>query len=97
MYLFSYSLQSQHVSAVINGHHQVILVIQNIKVEVLFIQERIYLCMSMYQYSQNSFSDMQTGMFLLSSLLTNKQTNKLHGFSPQANYTDRVTAGCRQS
>jgi hypothetical protein len=23
--------------------------------------------------------------------------NKFHGFSPQANYTDRVTAACRQS
>jgi hypothetical protein len=29
---------------------------------------------------------------------TNKQTkNKLRGFSPQANYTDRETAACRRS
>jgi hypothetical protein len=28
---------------------------------------------------------------------TNKQTNKLHGLSPRANYTDRATAACRQS
>jgi hypothetical protein len=27
---------------------------------------------------------------------TNK-TNKLHGLSPRANYTDRVTAACRRS
>jgi hypothetical protein len=27
---------------------------------------------------------------------TNKQT-KLHGLSPQANYTDRATAACRRS
>jgi hypothetical protein len=26
-----------------------------------------------------------------------KQTNKLRGFSPQANYTDRATAACRRS
>jgi hypothetical protein len=26
-----------------------------------------------------------------------KQTNKLHGLSPRANYTDRVTAACRRS
>jgi hypothetical protein len=25
------------------------------------------------------------------------KTNKLRGFSPQANYTDRATAACRQS
>jgi hypothetical protein len=28
---------------------------------------------------------------------TNKQTNKLHGLSPRANYTDRATAACRRS
>jgi hypothetical protein len=28
---------------------------------------------------------------------TNKHTNKLHGLSPRANYTDRVTAACRRS
>jgi hypothetical protein len=27
----------------------------------------------------------------------NKQTNKLHGLSPRANYTDRATAACRRS
>jgi hypothetical protein len=27
----------------------------------------------------------------------NKQTNKLHGLSPQANYTDQATAACRRS
>jgi hypothetical protein len=26
-----------------------------------------------------------------------KQTNKLHGLSPRANYTDRATAACRRS
>jgi hypothetical protein len=26
-----------------------------------------------------------------------KKTNKLRGMSPQANYTDRVTAACRRS
>jgi hypothetical protein len=26
-----------------------------------------------------------------------KKTTKLRGFSPQANYTDRATAACRQS
>jgi hypothetical protein len=30
-------------------------------------------------------------------LLANKQTNKLHGLSPRANYTDRATAACRRS
>jgi hypothetical protein len=29
--------------------------------------------------------------------LKNKKTNKLHGLSPQANYTDRATAACRRS
>jgi hypothetical protein len=29
-------------------------------------------------------------------LSTNKQTKKLRGFSPRANYTDRVTAACRR-
>jgi enterochelin esterase-like enzyme len=33
---------------------------------------------------------------VLPVLLTTKQ-NKLHGLSPQANYTDRVTATCRRS
>jgi hypothetical protein len=28
---------------------------------------------------------------------SNKQTNKLHGLSPRANYTDQVTAACRRS
>jgi hypothetical protein len=28
--------------------------------------------------------------------ITNK-TNKLHGLSPRANYTDRATAACRRS
>jgi hypothetical protein len=27
----------------------------------------------------------------------NKQTNKLHGLSPRANYTDRATAACQRS
>jgi hypothetical protein len=26
-----------------------------------------------------------------------KQTNKLHGLSPRANYTDRATAACRRN
>jgi hypothetical protein len=30
-------------------------------------------------------------------LWQNKQTNKLHGLSPRANYTDRATAACRRS
>jgi hypothetical protein len=31
-------------------------------------------------------------------LLSNKQTtNKLHGLSPRAKYTDRVTAACRRN
>jgi hypothetical protein len=30
-------------------------------------------------------------------LSTNKQTNKLHGLSSRANYTDRATAACRRS
>jgi hypothetical protein len=29
--------------------------------------------------------------------LYTKQKKKLRGFSPQANYTDRATAACRQS
>jgi hypothetical protein len=29
--------------------------------------------------------------------LSNKQTNKLHALSAQANYTDRATAACRRS
>jgi hypothetical protein len=28
---------------------------------------------------------------------TKKQTNKLYGLSPRANYTDRATAACRRS
>jgi hypothetical protein len=28
---------------------------------------------------------------------TTKQTNKLHGLSPRANYTDQATAACRRS
>jgi hypothetical protein len=28
---------------------------------------------------------------------TKQQTNKLHGLSPRANYTDRATAACRRS
>jgi hypothetical protein len=39
--------------------------------------------------------------FLLSSLLcsadTANKTNKLHGLSSRANYTDRATAACRRS
>jgi hypothetical protein len=37
--------------------------------------------------------------FPLDSLseVQNNKTNKLHGLSPQANYTDQVTAVCRQS
>jgi hypothetical protein len=31
------------------------------------------------------------------NLYKNKQTNKLHGLSPRANYTDRATASCRRS
>jgi hypothetical protein len=31
------------------------------------------------------------------TLTFNKQTNKLRGLSPQANYTDRATAACRRS
>jgi hypothetical protein len=30
-------------------------------------------------------------------ITTTKQTNKLHGLSPRANYTDRATAACRRS
>jgi hypothetical protein len=29
--------------------------------------------------------------------LNDKQTNKLHGLSPRANYTDRAAAACRRS
>jgi hypothetical protein len=29
--------------------------------------------------------------------LSNKGGKKIHGLSPRANYTDRVTAACRQS
>jgi hypothetical protein len=29
--------------------------------------------------------------------LCNNKTNKLHGLSPQANYTDQATAACRRS
>jgi hypothetical protein len=31
------------------------------------------------------------------SLSHQKKTNKLHGLSPRANYTDRATAACRRS
>jgi hypothetical protein len=36
-------------------------------------------------------------LFQLPTPQTNKQTNKLHGPSPRANYTDRATAACRRS
>jgi hypothetical protein len=29
--------------------------------------------------------------------ITLKQTNKLHGLSPRANYTDRATAACQRN
>jgi hypothetical protein len=35
--------------------------------------------------------------FMVLWLTFNKQTNKLHGLSPRANYTDRATAACRRS
>jgi hypothetical protein len=31
----------------------------------------------------------------LKNILNTKQTNKLHGLSPRANYNDRATAACR--
>jgi hypothetical protein len=34
---------------------------------------------------------------LLSQWGPTQKTNKLHGLSPRANYTDRATAACRQS
>jgi hypothetical protein len=33
----------------------------------------------------------------LKSYIRIKQTNKLHGLCPRANYTDRATAACRRS
>jgi hypothetical protein len=42
------------------------------------------------------FTDLyQVGTVYL--ILYETKTNKLRGFSPQANYTDRETAACRRS
>jgi hypothetical protein len=47
-----YFLVSQHVSALIIGHHQVIL--QNIKIEVLFIQRIRWVEWYTRMYRQNA-------------------------------------------
>jgi hypothetical protein len=36
-------------------------------------------------------------LYALYFTLSNQPTNKLRGFSPRANYTDRATAACRRS
>jgi hypothetical protein len=36
-------------------------------------------------------------VMMVKNVQTIYNKTKLHGFSPQANYTDRVTAACRRS
>jgi hypothetical protein len=57
--------------------------------EALYFPIFEYLMMNKVQESSNSECYTQV------SEQTNKQTNKLHGPSPRANYTDRATAACR--
>jgi hypothetical protein len=46
---------------------------------------------------QNSVFAEMSFSIALHNKQTNKQTNKLHGLNPRANYTDRTTTACRRS
>jgi hypothetical protein len=64
---------------------------------------------SFWALRQGTFVEFQTGHKLRIEIihilfkvvpklfLPKNKTNKLHGLSPQANYTDRATAACRRS
>jgi hypothetical protein len=51
---------------------------------IYFITATIHFIISLKSEAEKSAANNKT-----------KQTNKLRGFSPQANYTDRATAACR--
>jgi hypothetical protein len=44
-----------------------------------------------------SVLDSKGGVWESETLIGRKRKKKLHGLSPQANYTDRATAACQRS
>jgi hypothetical protein len=46
---------------------------------------------------KDNIASLDATLTCINQYSTKKQTNKLHGLSPRANYTDRATAACLRS